>query len=100
MVSRICHHPVVMEMVSRLGKALKLRGPCTIQGFLDKNENFFLTDVNLRFGSGFIHTIAAGADVLLLLYKELLGETIPSIGPVQDGLMMTRFADGFYYKTD
>ena len=90
---------MVIETVSQVGKALLLRGPCTIQGFLDEDEKFYLTDVNLRFGSGFVHTIAAGVDVPLLLYKELLGEEIPAVGPVEEGLMMTRFSDGFYYKT-
>ncbi len=100
MVSRIRLHPIVVAAVTRLGKALKLLGPCTIQGFLDADESFYLTDVNLRFGSGFIHTIAAGADVPFLIYKELLGQRVPNIDSITDGLMMSRFSEGFYYEGD
>ena len=99
MISQICLHPLVIETVSRIGKALQLLGPCTLQGFLAE-EKFYLTDINLRFGSGFIHTIVAGADVSLLLFNELLGEESPTLNPVEDGLIMTRFNDGFYYNID
>ena len=98
MVSRIELRSSVIDSVTKFGLALGLQGPCTLQGFLDENEKFLLTDVNLRYGSGSIHSITGGADSPLLLMKDLLGEETPTLKPVQEGLVMTRFSDGFYLR--
>ncbi len=86
----------IIDAVSLVGKYLNLKGPCTLQGFLSEKGNFFFTDINLRFGSGYVHTIAAGGDVPLIMYRELSGEvnTNTSI-KIEDGSIMTRFLDAF-----
>ena len=96
MVSRIESHPSVMEAVQKTGQALNLSGFCTLQGFLNQDGKFFLTDVNLRFGSGSVHAIAGGADAPLFLLKDLLEEKAPLSRPIRNGLVMTRFSDSFY----
>ncbi|MFQ5671708.1 MAG: ATP-grasp domain-containing protein [Nitrospinales bacterium] len=97
MVSRIRLHPEIIDAARRAGLQLGLRGPATLQGILDEAGRFHFTDVNLRFGSGSIHSIAAGADIPLLIYRELLGEPLPDkADSVQDGAVMTRFSDAFY----
>ena len=56
------------------GTALFAIGPCNIQGIQDKNGTFFFTDLNLRFGSGSVHTIAAGGNIPLMIYQEMAGQ--------------------------
>lgn len=95
--SRIRLDPSIMEAARTAGTRLGLRGPCTLQGILDESRRFFLTDVNLRFGSGSVHAIAAGAHIPHLIYRELLGE-LPKTSAVlvRDGSVMTRFNDAFF----
>ena len=60
MVSQIELIPDIIEFAKRLGTQLQLRGPANLQGFLEESGEFLFTDVNLRFGSGVLHTIHAG----------------------------------------
>ena len=62
-VSRIELIPDIIESAKRLGTRLQLRGPANFQGFLEESGEFLFTDVNLRFGSGVLHTIHAGANI-------------------------------------
>ena len=97
MVSRIRLQPEIIAAVRRAGLQLGLRGPCTLQGILDAAGLFHITDVNLRFGSGSVHSIAAGADIPLLICREILGEPLPDkADSVHDGAIMTRFSDAFH----
>lgn len=97
MVSRISMDPVIVELVRRVGLRLKLKGPANIQGILNVDGQFLLTDVNLRFGSGAVHSIAAGGDMPGYIYKDISGETGSIEGQViQDGSVMTRYHDAFF----
>ena len=98
MTSRIEMHPGIIVAARRIGARLGLKGPCTLQGLLDKAGNFYFTDINLRFGSGYVHTIAAGADVPLMIYKQLRGEPpLPAdTNRVRDGSLMLRYTDAFF----
>lgn len=93
-VSRIHMDPGLITAARGLSSRLGLRGPCNVQGIFDGAGRFYFTDVNPRFGSGAVHTIAAGGDIPLMIYKELAGEPTAT-GPVQDGSVMTRFHDSY-----
>jgi carbamoyl-phosphate synthase large subunit len=96
MVSRINLDSQIMDSVEALGVKLKLTGPCTIQGILDANGSFYFTDVNLRFGSGYVHTISAGGDVPSMMFRELTGLSLerPSI---TNNSVMTRFPENIFH---
>jgi carbamoyl-phosphate synthase large subunit len=97
MVSKICMDPKIIALVRRVGLALKLRGPASLQGIWDDNDRFLLTDVNLRFGSGAIHTIEAGGDIPEYIYRDISGEADSIRNPViQNGNIMKRFHDAFF----
>ncbi len=99
MQSKIQLKEEIIDAVSLVGKYLNLKGPCTLQGFLSESGDFFFTDINLRFGSGYVHTLAAGGDVPLMMYRELSGEesTNASI-KIKEGSIMTRFLDAFFIQ--
>ena len=97
MVSRICMDSKIIESVRELGLRLKLKGPANLQGIRLPNGELLFTDINLRFGSGAGHTIAAGGDMPGYIYSDLLGQwPPPEIPSIQDGNVMTRFNDAFF----
>ncbi|MFQ5450326.1 MAG: ATP-grasp domain-containing protein [Nitrospinaceae bacterium] len=99
-VSRIRLDPQLIEAAQIAGTRLGLRGPCNLQGILDPAGRFFFTDVNLRFGSGSVHTIAAGGDIPAMILQELAGTASKTFqNSIRDGSIMTRFHDAFFLST-
>jgi len=97
MVSRIELIPDIIESAKRLGTQLQLRGPANFQGFLEESGEFLFTDVNLRFGSGVLHTIHAGANIPEMMLQELVGESVEMKSNfVMDGSTMSRFHDAIF----
>jgi carbamoyl-phosphate synthase large subunit len=96
MVSRINMDAGIIEKVAALGARLGLVGACSIQGIQD--DKFYFTDVNLRFGSGFVHTIFAGGNVPLMMYKELVGQELDSMKlNIKDHSIMTRYPESIFH---
>ncbi|MBC8287096.1 MAG: ATP-grasp domain-containing protein [Nitrospinae bacterium] len=96
MASRINMDAGIIDKVTALGTKLGLTGPCTIQGIQD-DEAFYFTDVNLRFGSGFVHTISAGGNVPLMMYKELAGQELDSMKiDIKNHSVMTRYPESIF----
>lgn len=96
MVSRINMDAGIIDKVTALGARLGLTGPCTIQGIQD--DKFYFTDVNLRFGSGFVHTISAGGNVPLMMYKELAGQELDAMKlNIKDHSVMTRYPESIFH---
>ena len=98
MTSRINMNESIIDSVEALSRRLALTGPCNLQGILDENGTFFFTDLNLRFGSGSVHTIAAGGDIPLMIYQEMAGQNFlePSI---QDHSVMTRYPENIFHHS-
>ena len=96
MVSRINMNANIIEKVTALGACLGLTGPCTIQGIQD--DAFYFTDVNLRFGSGYVHTISAGGNAPLMMYKEMTGQELDSVKlDIKDHSVMTRYSENIFH---
>ncbi|MCH8156469.1 MAG: ATP-grasp domain-containing protein [Nitrospinae bacterium] len=97
MVSRIDLNPDIIEAARKTGTRLNLRGPANLQGILNEAGEFLFTDVNLRFGSGAVHTIQAGADIPGMMIRELAGESVEGVSSsVKNGSLMTRFHDALF----
>ena len=96
MTSKIQMNKPIIASVEALSRKLGLTGPCTIQGIQDTNGEFFFTDLNLRFGSGSVHTIDAGGNIPLMIYQERAGQDLlkPSI---QDKSIMTRYLENIFH---
>jgi carbamoyl-phosphate synthase large subunit len=87
--------PQLVELGARTVRALRLRGPSTVQCFRrDDGEILGITDINTRFGGAFPLPQAAGA-----AYPELIievatgGRPASRLGRHQAGLVMTRYLD-------
>lgn len=97
MTSRIEMDPHIIESVKKVGTLLRLRGPANLQGILDESGNFLFTDINLRFGSGAVHTIHAGADIPGVIFQELIGESIDKKSYIiTNRSIMFRFHDAIF----
>ena len=97
MVSRIEQISDIIESAKRLGNRLQLRGPANFQGFLQESGEFLFTDINLRFGSGVLHTIRAGANIPEMILQELAGKPIETKPySIMDGSTMTRFHEAIF----
>ena len=97
MVSRIEQISDIIESAKRLGNRLQLRGPANFQGFLQESGEFLFTDINLRFGSGVLHTIRAGANIPEMILQELAGKPIETKSySIMDGSTMTRFHEAIF----
>ena len=94
MVSRINMDKDIIEKVRALGTRLGLTGPCTIQGI--KGDKFYFTDLNLRFGSGYVHTIFAGGNVPLMMVNELAGQDLNSLD-IKNQSVMTRYHENIFH---
>ena len=98
MTSRIDMNESIIDSVESLSKKLALTGPCNIQGILDDKGTFFFTDLNLRFGSGSVHTIAAGGNIPLMMYQEFTGQEI-SKPSIQNQSLMTRYPESIFHQS-
>ncbi len=98
MTSRIDMNESIIDQVEALSRRLALTGPCTIQGILDESGTFFFTDLNLRFGSGSVHTIAAGGNIPLMIYQEMTGQDSPNPS-IKDQLVMTRYPESIFHHS-
>jgi len=98
MMSRIDMNESIIDSVEALSRRLILTGPCTLQGILNENGTFLFTDLNLRFGSGSVHTIAAGGNIPLMIYQEMAGQSFvePSI---QNQSIMTRYPESIFHHS-
>ena len=98
MVSRIQMDEGIITATESLGVKLGLKGPCTIQGIQDRDGKFYFTDVNLRFGSGYVHTLSAGGDVPRMMVEELTGRTLDLNRPkIRNHSIMTRYTESIYH---
>jgi carbamoyl-phosphate synthase large subunit len=98
MTSKINMKKSIINVVEALSRRLALTGPCNIQGILDENGTFFFTDLNLRFGSGSVHTIAAGGNIPLMIYQEMAGQSF--LEPyIQDHSIMTRYPENIFHHS-
>jgi carbamoyl-phosphate synthase large subunit len=98
MTSKIDMNESIIDSVEALSRRLALTGPCTIQGILNENGTFLFTDLNLRFGSGSVHTIAAGGNIPLMIYQEMAGQSF-SEPSIQDQSVMTRYPESIFHHS-
>src|SRR5918998_6299997 len=91
----VVHDPELIELGRRVGEALPVRGPCTVQAFRDPEIGLGITDVNTRFGGAFpapMYAALPGRTYPELIVRMARGEPIePHVGDFNAGMTFTRW---------
>jgi len=87
--------PELVELGRRVGEALGVRGPCTVQAFRDPEIGLGITDVNTRFGGAFpapMYAALPGRTYPELIVRMARGERVePHVGDFRSGFTFTRW---------
>jgi carbamoyl-phosphate synthase large subunit len=90
----------LIELGRRVGEALPVRGPCTVQVFRDPDVGVAIYDVNTRFGGGFpghMYGALPGRTYPELIVRMARGERVePHVGEFEAGMTFTRW----YWQTE
>jgi carbamoylphosphate synthase large subunit len=91
--TRIYHDQHLIEQVMQIIKALKPKGPLTIQAIRNKDDNeYYFIEINARFGGGAPLSMKAGANSAQALYDILEGKKVDfKPNAAKDGLIFLRF---------
>lgn len=82
----------IEEAAKTVLTTLGFRGAVTLQFLHDKDTNrFLLMEINPRLGGGVICSIAAGADIAMMILQEHLGLNASPCNDWRDKTLMTRF---------
>jgi carbamoyl-phosphate synthase large subunit len=85
----------LVDLGRRVGEALGVRGPCTVQAFRDPDIGLGITDVNTRFGGAFpgpMYAALPGRTYPELIVRLARGETVePHVGEFRAGHTFTRW---------
>ena len=93
------HNPELVQWGSKIAKILKFRGPANIQCIKNRQGNYFFTDINNRFGSGVVLTLAAGVNFPEMLFKLIKGEKVKNIiGSYEKNLFMLRYDEAVFTR--
>ncbi|MBZ4646708.1 MAG: hypothetical protein JG777_2197 [Clostridia bacterium] len=91
--TKIHNDPILIEQVMQIIKALKPKGPLTVQAIRNENDGeYYFIEINARFGGGSPLSMMAGANSAEALYDILKGKKIdfkPNVA--KDGLIFLRF---------
>jgi carbamoyl-phosphate synthase large subunit len=91
----VIHDAELIDLGRRVGEALGVRGPCTVQAFRDPEIGLGVTDVNTRFGGAFpgpMYAALPGRTYPELIVRMASGERIePHVGEFRHGHTFTRW---------
>ncbi len=80
----------IVELINKLTKFLTFKGPVDIDIFKIRNE-YFLSEINPRFGGGYPLSLAAGADFTKNMVENLLGRESQQNNQFQVGVYMMKY---------
>lgn len=81
----------LFAFISEIVKTLKFNGPVDMD-FFYRDGQYYLSEVNPRFGGAYLHAYGAGVDFIKLIEKNLKGEAnIPNFGDYDEGVVMMMY---------
>lgn len=93
--------PEVREVARRAVLAAGLNGFFALQGFVDAEGSFSVTEINPRLGGGVPLSLAAGADLLSLWIAECAGLEVAGFSTdYVVGLGMSRFDSAYFFQVE
>lgn len=81
----------LFDFISQIVKTLKFNGPVDMD-FFYRDGQYYLSEVNPRFGGAYLHAYGAGIDFIKLIEKNLKGEAnTPNFGAYEEGVVMMMY---------
>ncbi len=88
----------LIELAKGVAEKFGINGPCNIQ-FIERNNRFYLIEVNPKFAAGLPLTVNAGVNIPLLLIKIHLGIKVSSQElEFRDNFYMLRYWEEVYFS--
>lgn len=81
----------LFALIQRICKAFRFNGPVDMD-FFYRDGQYYLSEINPRFGGAYLHAYGAGVDFIKLIEKNLRGEAnVPSFGQYEEGVVMMMY---------
>jgi len=81
----------LFDFIEQVCSVLELNGPCDMDLFI-KDGEYYLSEINPRFGGAYLHAYGAGVDFIRLIINNMRGIENPSIiGEYDDDVMMMMY---------
>lgn len=85
--------PKLFAFVDEVCSVLELNGPCDMDFFI-KDGEYYLSEINPRFGGAYLHAYGAGVDFIRLIINNIHGiENRPNIGDYDEDVIMMMYDD-------
>lgn len=85
--------PKLFEFVEQVCSVLELNGPCDMDFFI-KDGEYYLSEINPRFGGAYLHAYGAGVDFVKLILNNMDGKENQSIiGQYDEDIIMMMYDD-------
>lgn len=83
----------LFDFVREVCSVLELNGPCDMD-FFYKNGEYYLSEINPRFGGAYLHAYGAGVDFVQLILNNIHGKKNKSIiGNYEEDIIMMMYDD-------
>lgn len=90
----------LFRFISKITKILKFNGPVDMD-FFYRNGQYYLSEVNPRFGGAYLHAYGAGVDFIKLIETNLKGKAnAPMFGNYEEGVVMMMYDSVVIKKSD
>ena len=81
----------LFEFIKHIVEVFKFNGPIDMDFFYKDNE-YYLSEINPRFGGAYLHAYGAGIDFIKLIKNNVSGkENIPIFGNYEDNIIMMMY---------
>ena len=81
----------LFDFISKIVKTLKFNGPVDMD-FFYRDGQYYLSEVNPRFGGAYLHAYGAGVDFIKMIENNLNGiANKPNFGDYEDGVVMMMY---------
>lgn len=90
----------LFSFITEIVKILKFNGPVDMD-FFYRNGEYYLSEINPRFGGAYLHAYGAGVDFIKLIEKNIKCEAnVPVFGDYEEGIVMMMFDSVVIKKQD
>ena len=85
--------PKLFKFIEEVCSVLELNGPCDMDFFI-KDGEYYLSEINPRFGGAYLHAYGAGVDFIKLILNNMHGiENEQAIGQYDEDVIMMMYDD-------